>query len=124
MHPAAQLEGFPTKMRRHKMNTLKKFAQNLDDKHSVREEKESNPGLVGVSPRRAKKYVFFNAATGAIVFEWGGIQLPMVCKGKESEDQTVDIYDLGILVKEVKREGSALSFIFAGDIMDPQMKRN
>ena len=77
-----------------------------------------------VSPRRAKKYVFFDAATGSIVFEWGGIQPPMVCKGRDSKDQTVNIYDLGILVKEVKREGSTLSFIFAGDIMDEEIKRN
>ena len=95
----------------------KNFAQNTEDKQLAKD-KVGSQRLMCVSPRRAKKYVFFNAATGSIVFEWGGIQPPMVCKGRDSQDQAVQIYDLGILVKEVKREGSTLSFIFAGDIMD------
>lgn len=36
-----------------------------------------------VMPRRARKYVFFNAKTCEIAFEWGGIQARMLCTGKE-----------------------------------------
>lgn len=78
-----------------------------------------------VMPRRARKYVFFNAKTGEIVFEWGGIQAPMFCKGKENQEEQIRIYELGILIKENKQDDDpTLMFAFAGDFMDKAVKQN
>jgi hypothetical protein len=46
--------------------------------------------------------VFFEVSTGNIVFEYGGIQNPILIKSPSGED--VPIYELGCLVKEIREE--------------------
>jgi len=53
-------------------------------------------------PRLATKYVFFNAITGEQEFEYGGFKDPITVKTKE--DKTVEIYELGCLVKEIREQ--------------------
>lgn len=76
------------------------------------------------APRKAKKYVFFEVKTGNVVFEYGGIQAPFtISRGPLGED--VQIYELGCLVKEIREESflPQLVFFFAGDFMDPTIKK-
>ena len=51
-------------------------------------------------PRLAPKYVFFNAITGDVEFEYGGFKDPIMAKTKE--DQLIQIYEMGVLVKEIR----------------------
>ena len=70
------------------------------------------------------KYVFFNAITGEVEFEYGGFKEPIRCKTKEDKD--IAIYELGVLVKEIREQqfNPYFSIFFAGDFMDPRIKTN
>lgn len=74
------------------------------------------------TPRKAKKYVFFDIFTGQIVFEYGGVQTQM--RAQNSAGQEVDIYELGCLVQEIKEESfePKICIYFAGDFMAPEVK--
>ena len=81
------------------------------------------------SPKYCKKYVYFDVKTGQKLFEWGGITKPMKCQFSISneEKKDIEIYDLGVEVKEVYIEADklfkkTLIFFFAGDFMDREIK--
>ena len=44
--------------------------------------------------------MFFNAITGEVEFEYGGFKDPITAKTKE--DKLITIYELGVLVKEIR----------------------
>lgn len=75
------------------------------------------------TPRKAKKYVFFDIFTGQIMFEYGGVQNQMMAKTKAGQE--VPIYELGCLVKEIREEEfqPKLCIYFAGDFMAPEVRR-
>lgn len=75
------------------------------------------------SLRKGRKYVFFDIENGELVFEYGGIQTPS--NFKTQNGQEVPIYELGCLVKEIREENfdPKLVFYFAGDFMDPTIKK-
>ena len=80
------------------------------------------------SPRRAKKYVFFEVATGLVVFQYGGVNLPMegtVKRNNGKDEADIDIFELGLLVKEIKEEAfkPKLVFFFFFFFMDDEIKK-
>jgi len=80
------------------------------------------------TPRRARKYVFFEVATGLVVFQYGGVNLPMeatVERNNGKEEADIDVFELGLLVKEIREEAfnPQLVFFFAGDFMDDEIKK-
>lgn len=54
------------------------------------------------TPRKARKYVFFDACSGKVVFEYGGAKTPMLAMKPHGEE--CEIYELGLLVKEIREE--------------------
>lgn len=54
-------------------------------------------------PRKARKYVFFEVATGRVLLEYGGVGKPM--KATNGNNKEIEIYELGCLVKEIREEG-------------------
>jgi hypothetical protein len=74
------------------------------------------------SPRKARKYVFFEVVSGRLALEYGGVQTPV--KAINSNGEEVDIFELGCLVKEIREEAfnPHICFFFAGDFMDSQIK--
>jgi hypothetical protein len=46
--------------------------------------------------------VFFDACSGEIIFEYGGVKQPM--KVQNSQGEEIEIYELGLLVKEIREE--------------------
>lgn len=75
-------------------------------------------------PRKARKYVFFNAKTGEKVLEYGGFQRPL--RVTVDDRQEIEVYELGLLVKEIREENFEpyLVFFFCGDFMDRAIKDN
>ena len=71
------------------------------------------------SPRRAKKYVFFEVASGKIALEYGGVKPPMRVYNPGGEE--IEVFELGCLVKEIREEAFQphICFYVAGDFMDP-----
>ena len=48
-------------------------------------------------PRRARKYVLFDAETGEVVFEYGGVQNKQITVSN-ANNEMVKIYELGMLI--------------------------
>ena len=71
------------------------------------------------TPKKTKKYVFFDCVTGSVVFEYGGQKLPM--EGIKPNGQKTEIFEMGVLIKEIREEAfnPQMVFFFAGDFMDP-----
>ena len=74
------------------------------------------------NPRRAKKYLFFEVASGKIALEYGCVKPPMKVYNPGGEE--IEVYELGCLAKDIREEAfyPYLCFYFAGDFMDPQIK--
>lgn len=70
----------------------------------------------------ARKYAFFNAMTGEVVFEYGGVQAPI--KAINGQKQKIDAFEFGIIVKETTGDlfNPQLLFFFCGDFMDNTIK--
>lgn len=71
------------------------------------------------TPRKSKKYVYFDACSGKVVFEYGGAKQPMIAMKPQGEE--TEIFELGVLVKEIREEAfnPQMVFFFGGDFMDP-----
>ena len=48
-------------------------------------------------PRRARKYVIFDAETGEVVFEYGGVQNKQITAAN-ADGEMVKIYELGMMI--------------------------
>ena len=73
-------------------------------------------------PRKAKKYVFFNASNGRVVFEYGGVKSPIDVTNQNGK--LVQIFELGMLIKEVREDRwqPKLYFFTAGDFWSDEFK--
>ena len=105
-----------------KQEKLDKIANFTGIEPTHRSEGEQSTGNRD-SLRKARKYVFFDIENGDLVFEYGGIQDP--ANFKTQNGQEVPIYELGCLIKEIREENfdPKLVFYFAGDFMDPTIKK-
>lgn len=74
--------------------------------------------------RKAVKYAFFDARTGELKFEYGGVEKPINCKS--TIGSSIRIYKLQALVKETLENAFAPSLLlfYAGDFMDKRITRN
>lgn len=54
------------------------------------------------NPRKARRYVFFEVATGQIVFDYGGVKKQF--KTKNSNGNEIEVYEMGCLIKEIREE--------------------
>jgi hypothetical protein len=51
-------------------------------------------------PRKARKYAYFEVATGKLIWEYGGVHKPKKVINQNGEE--VEMYELGIRVKECR----------------------
>lgn len=74
--------------------------------------------------RKAVKYAFFDARTGELRFEYGGVEKPINCKSTIGSN--IRIYKLQVLVKETVENAftPSLLLFYAGDFMDKRITRN
>jgi hypothetical protein len=66
--------------------------------------------------------VFFDAVTGRLVFNYGGVKKEF--KAINSSGNEIEVYEIGCLIKEIREEAfnPQLVFFFCGDFMDQQIK--
>ena len=76
-------------------------------------------------PRRAKKYVIFDAETGEVVFEYGGVQNKRISVSN-ANNQMVEIYELGMMIQQIRDNDYRPEFYFflAGDFWDKAFKNS
>lgn len=82
--------------------------------------------------KKARKYVIFDAKSGEVKFEYGGVKefLEVTLNQEEvpseisGEERKITIYDLGLLVKEIREEQflSQLVFYYTGDFLPTETK--
>ena len=89
-------------------------AQNTDEKQGAIDTFSKR-----AAPRKAKKYVFFDACSGEVIFEYGGVKQPLRVQNSQGEE--IEIYELGLLIKEIREEAfnPQICVFFCGDFMDP-----
>ena len=106
-------------------NAKIKDEQNKDEKDTINNADEKLNLEKRHTPKHAVKYVFFNAQTGEVEFQYGGFKdKPYELKNKNRE--TIAIYELGLLIKDcpTHENKTELVFFFAGDFMDKEIKIN
>ena len=89
-------------------------------------------------PRKARKYVIFEIATGKVIFEYRGVHSPLKAypplehkkddddkkKTFEKPPQKIELYELGLIFEENIRKGSnlKLNLFVTGDFLPKDMK--
>jgi hypothetical protein len=78
--------------------------------------------------RKAKKYLFFDVQTGALVFEYGGVSdntTPMRFKDATGGTRDTKIYKLGLEVKEIRENDFYPELIIhvTGDYLNEELKK-
>ena len=81
-------------------------------------------------PRKARKYVFFDARNGSIVFEYGGVHAPLkilqdTTQKKSESNKEIELYELGLIVDEQGKSNhgkTKLIFYVAGDFLTEKEK--
>ena len=104
--------------------------QRLRAQDVERDVEKKNIAAMGADPtkrpnvRRAVKYAFFDARTGELKFEYGGVEKHITCKSPTGS--SIRVYKLQALVKETLENAFAPSLLlfYAGDFMDKRITRN